>query len=107
MATKAKPEAPPEHDENEKGEGAQPEAPKKKGLIGRILAPVLGITRLLRFVNPLAILKLPRKLQLIVAAGLLVVLGGGGAGLYFFVLAAPKTDQTAEAESVKTETDKL
>jgi len=108
MATKAKAEAPPEDDEKDGGEGGMAEsAPKKKGLVGRILGPVLGLAGLVRFANPLVILKLPRKLQLIAAAGLLLVLGGGGAGLYFFVLSAPKADATAEAESVKTETDTL
>src|SRR5690242_17346035 len=109
MATKAKAAAPPEDEEKEEGEeGQQPEAaPKKKGLVGRILGPVLGIAGLLRFANPLVILKLPRKLQLMGVGGLLRVLGRGGAGLYFFVLSAPKADETAEAESVKTETDKL
>ena len=109
MTTKAKAAAPPADDEKEDGEDGQPAegAPKKRGLIGRILGPVLGIAGLLRFANPLVILKLPRKLQLIAAACLLLVLGGGGAGLYFFVLSAPKADETAEAENVKTETDKL
>ena len=104
MATKAKAEAAPEDDEKESGEGATDAAPKKKGLVGKILGPVLGI---LRFANPLAILKLPLKLKLIAAAGLLLILGGSSAGVYFFVLSAPKADEAAEAESVKTETDKL
>ena len=80
MATKAKAAAPPADDEKEDGEDGQPAegAPKKRGLIGRILGPVLGIAGLLRFANPLVILKLPRKLQLIAAACLLLVLGGGG-----------------------------
>src|SRR4051812_18181177 len=108
MASKPNSKAPPPDDEeDEEGEGAEaalPE-PKKKGLVGKILGPVLGI---LRFANPLAILKLPRKLQIIAAAGLLLVLGGGGAGLYFFVLSAPAVDPAiADAESVKTEQDKL
>ena len=109
MATKAKAPTPPEDDDKEEAEGgAKTEAaPKKKGLVGRILGPVLGIAGVLRFANPLVILKLPRKLQLIAVAGLLLVLGGGGAGVYFFVLSGPKADEAAEAESVKTETDKL
>jgi len=104
----SKPKAPPPDDEDEEedgeAEGAAPE-PAKKSLVGKILGPVLGI---LRFANPLAILKLPRKVQIIAAAGLLLVLGGGGAGLYFFVLSAPAEDPAvAEARSVKTEPDKL
>jgi flagellar FliL protein len=106
MASKPNSKAPPPDDEEEDGEaeGAAPEPEKKKGLIGKILGPVLGI---LRFANPLAILKLPRKIQIIAAAGLLLVLGGGGAALYFFVLSAPAEDPAvAEAQSVKTQ-DKL
>lgn len=106
MASKPSGKAPSDDDEEEGGEAeaAAPEPEKKKGLVGKILGPVLGI---LRFANPLAILKLPRKLQIIAAAGLLLVLGGGGAALYFFVLSAPAADPAvAEAQSVKTE-DKL
>lgn len=108
MASKPNSKAPPPEDDDEEGADAEApaaEEPKKKGLVGKILGPVLGI---LRFANPLAILKLPRKLQIIAAAGLLLVLGGGGAGLYFFVLSAPAEDPAvAEAASVKTEKDKL
>ena len=107
MASKPNSKAPPPDDEEEDGDGnaAAPAPEKKKGLVGKILGPVLGI---LRFANPLAILKLPRKMQIIAAAGLLLVLGGGGAALYFFVLSAPPEDPAvAEALSVKTEQDKL
>jgi flagellar FliL protein len=107
MASKAKTEAPPPEEDKEKKEGAEgetPAEPKKKGLVGKILGPVLGI---LRFANPLAILKLPRKLQIIAAAGLLVVLGGGGAAFYFFGMSSGKPAAEAAAETVKTETDKL
>ena len=109
MASKPNSKAPPSDDEEE-GEGENAEAAastpeKKKGLVGKIVGPVLSIAR---FANPLALLKLPRKLQLIVGAGLLLVLGGGGAGLYYFVLSAPAEDPAiAEAASVKTEQDKL
>ncbi len=109
MASKPNSKAPPSEDEEE-GEGEAAEAAdagpeKKKGLVGKILGPVLLIAR---FANPLALLKLPRKLQIIAAAGLLLVLGGGGAGLYYFVLSAPEEDPAiAEAASVKTEQDKL
>ena len=105
MASKAKTEAPPPEDEKE---GAEDDAPpaeaKKRGLVGKILGPVLGI---LRFANPLAILKLPRKLRIVAVAGLLVVLGGGGAAFYFFGMSSGKPADEAAAESVKTETDKL
>jgi flagellar FliL protein len=104
MASKAKNEAPPE-DENEGAEAEAPaEAAKKAGLVGKILGPVLG---LLRFANPLAILKLPLKLKLVAIAGLVAVLGGGGAAVYFLVLAPGKPASEAAAESVKTEADKL
>ena len=107
MASKPSSKAPPpDDDEEEEGEteAAAPE-PAKKSLVGKILGPVLGI---LRFANPLAILKLPRKMQIIAAAGLLLVLGGGGAALYFFVLSAPAEDPAiADARSVKTAPDKL
>ena len=104
MAKKEKAAAPPEEDEEAREGEAEPATPKKKsGLVGRILAPVMMIVG---FANPLKILKLPRKLQIIVAAGLLVVLGGGGAA-YYFLAPAPKTaDETALA-SVQTEAAKL
>jgi flagellar protein FliL len=105
MASKAKTEAPPPEEEKEEAEGEKSAAePKKKGLVGKILGPVLGI---LRFANPLAILKLPMKLKIIAAAGLLVVLGGGGAAVYFFAMSSGKPAEEAAAETVKTETDKL
>jgi flagellar FliL protein len=109
MANKPNSKAPPPSEDEEEGEGEGAEAaasePQKKGLVGKILGPVLSIAR---FANPLVLLKLPRKLQLIAAAGLLLVLGGGGAGLYYFVLSAPAEDPAiAEAASVKTEQDKL
>jgi flagellar FliL protein len=104
MASKAKTEAPAPDAEKDEAEGETPPVqPKKAGLVGKILGPVLGI---LRFANPLAILKLPRKLQIIAVAGLLVVLGGGGAAFYFFG-GSGKPAEEAAAESVKTESDKL
>jgi len=104
MATKAKAEDPPPDDENAEGEGeGQPAPAKKQGLVGRILGPVMGI---LKFANPLAILKLPRKLQIIAAAGLLVVLGGGGAAFYFFGMSSAEPGEDAAA-SVQTEADNL
>jgi flagellar FliL protein len=103
MASKPDSKAPPDDEDGEAAEA--PAAPKKKGLVGKILGPVLGI---FRYANPLLILKLPRKLQIIAAAGLLLVAAGGGAGVYFFLLSAPSEDPAlAEAESVKTQQDKL
>jgi len=104
MASKAKTQAPAPDEEKDEAEGEAPAAETKKpGLVGKILGPVLGI---LRFANPLAILKLPRKLQIVAAAGLLVVLGGGGSAFYFFGMSGKPAGEAA-AESVKTETDKL
>ena len=105
MAAKGKSEAPPEDDEDKAsdGEAAAEAAPKKAGLVGKILGPVMG---LLRFANPLAILKLPMKMKLIVGGGLIVVLAGAGAGAYFLMgSAAPGPE--AEAESVKTQAPNL
>ena len=105
MASKAKTEAPPPEEDSEAAEDKAPAAgAKKPGLVGKILGPVLGI---LRFANPLVILKLPRKLQIVAVAGLLVVLGGGGAAFYFFGMSSGKSAEEAAAESVKTESDKL
>ena len=50
---------------------------KKSGLVGRVLGSVLGLLGFLRFLNPLALLKLPRKLQIIAAGAILLVAGGG------------------------------
>jgi len=100
MATKPKPESRPPEDEDEAGAGETPNAPsKKRGLIGRILGPVMGI---LALANPLKLLKLPRKLQLIAAAGLVVVLGGGGAAFYFLGSSAEDRAEEAPAENVQT-----
>jgi flagellar FliL protein len=79
---------------------------RRRGPVGKILGPVLGI---LRFAEPAGDSQTPaqnanhRRQQ-----DLLLVLGGGGAALYFFVLSAPPEDPAiAEAESVKTEQDRL
>jgi len=105
MAAKPKAEAPPpdeDEDENEaepeEGAEAKGGEAKKSGLVGRILAPVMGIAR---FANPLVILKLPMKQKLIAAGALLIVLGGGGAGAYFLMGSSAK-DAQAGAESVRT-----
>jgi flagellar FliL protein len=104
MAKKDKAAAPPEEDEEAREGEAEPAPPKKKsGIVGRILGPVLGI---IGYANPLKILKLPRKLQLIAVGGLLLVLGGGGAA-YYFLAPKPKTaDETAQA-SVQTQAANL
>lgn len=99
MASKAK--APAKSAEPEEGAEA-PAAPApavKKGLVGKILAPVMGV---LKFANPLAFLKLPMKMKLIVGGGLILVLAGGGAGFYFL---APEAGQTAEEEAANVHTE--
>jgi hypothetical protein len=94
---------PPEEDEAREGEAEQAPPKKPSGLVGRILGPVIMIAG---YANPLKLLRLPRKLQLIAGAGLLVVLGGGGAA-YYFLVPAPKTaDETALA-SVQTQAPNL
>ena len=104
MAKKDKAAAPPEEDDEARAGEAEAALPKKKGgIVGRILGPVMAI---LGYANPLKILKLPLKLQLIAVGGLLVVLGGGGAA-YYFLAPKPKTaDETAVA-SVQTQAANL
>lgn len=101
MAKKAKAEDAAKPEAAEGKEGAEGESPseaaapaKKKGLVGKIL----GIFGFLRFLNPLAILKLPMKMKLIVGGGLLVVLLGGGAGFYFLM---PSGEDAQTAETAK------
>jgi flagellar FliL protein len=104
MAKKDKAAAPPEEDEEAREGEAEPAPPKKKsGIVGRILGPVMTI---LGYANPLKILKLPRKLQLIAVGGLLVVLGGGGAA-YYFLTPKPKTPDEAALASVQTQAANL
>ncbi len=89
--------------ETREGEAESAPPKKKGGIVGRILGPVMMIVG---FANPLKILKLPLKLQLIAVGGLLVVLGGGGAA-YYFLAPKPKTaDETALA-SVQTQAANL
>ena len=104
MAKKDKAAAPPEEEDEAREGEAEAAAPKKKGgIVGRILGPVFTI---LGYANPLKILKLPLKLQLIAVGGLLLVLGGGGAA-YYFLAPKPKTaDETALA-SVQTQAANL
>ena len=94
---------PPEEDEAREGDAEQAPPKKPSGLVGRILGPVMMIAG---YANPLKLLKLPRKLQLIVGAGLLVVLGGGGAA-YYFLAPAPKTADEAAVASVQTQAANL
>ena len=103
MASKAKTEAPPQ-EEDDAGEQPQQPAPKKRGALGRILAPVMTIAS---YANPLAILKLPRKLQLIAVAGLVVVLAGGGGAFYFLWPSSNKAGEAVANASVQTEAPKL
>ena len=104
MAKKDKAAAPPEEDDEAREGEAEPAAPKKKGgIVGRILGPVITI---LGYANPLKILKLPLKLQLIAVGALLVVLGGGGAA-YYFLAPKPKTADEAALASVQTQAANL
>ena len=99
MATKPKAAAPPpdddEADAESEGAAAKEAAPKKTSLVGRILA-------LPRLLNPLAFLKLPLKMKLIVAAALLVVFGSGGGAYYFLGGTSEDAEEIAAAENVKT-----
>lgn len=104
MAKKEKTAAPPpEEDEAREGEAEQATPKKKSGLVGRILGPVMTIAG---YANPLKILKLPLKLQLIAVGGLLVVLGGGGAA-YYFLAPTAKTAEQAAVASVQTQAANL
>ena len=102
MATKPKADPPPDDkddDEEKDGEGKDA-APKKTGLVGKILGPVLALPRLL---NPLAFLKLPLMKKLIYGGGTLAALLAGGAAYYFLVPATPPPDaDQAAAENVQT-----
>src|SRR5258706_12550211 len=97
MADKPKAEAPPpdeDEDENEaraeEGAEAEPKKTKKAGLVGRILAPVMGIAR---FANPLVILKLPLKQKLIAAGARLARPRGRRAGGFFLMGSAPQAGE--------------
>ena len=104
MAAKAKAEAPPAQDDDktdaasEEGAGNESKGAKRAGLVGRILAPVMGLAR---YANPLAILKLPLKQKLIAAGALVLALAGVSAGIYFLVGSSTK-EAGAGAENVRT-----
>lgn len=66
----------------------------KKSIVQLILGPIFALPKLLKYLNPLVILKLPRMQQLMVVGGLLVVLGGGGAAYMFM----PAAEEAAHAE---------
>jgi flagellar FliL protein len=84
MASKAKEKEAPERDDEDAEAPAEAQAPVKKGLVGRIL----GFTA---FLNPLKILKLPRKMQIMAGGGVLaLVLIGVGATM--FLGGAPAED---------------
>jgi flagellar FliL protein len=105
MATKAKAAAPPPEEEDGAGESdTQPAEPKKRGLLGRLLGLVMMVAG---YANPLKILKLPRKLQLIAGAGLVVFLACIGAGVYFFGLSSGSSAEDAAEKSVQTQAANL
>jgi flagellar FliL protein len=96
MAKKAKETDPNQEPKDEAAEEPSAPAAAKKGLVGRILGPVLALPRLLLSLNPLKILKLPMKLKLAVLGGLLI-LGGGIAGAVYF-LSGGEEHAVADAE---------
>jgi flagellar protein FliL len=105
MANKAKNEAAEEKEKDEKGEeGAKEEAPKKAGLVGRLLGPLMALPRLL---NPMAFLKLPLMMKLMVGGGTLAGLLVIGGAAYFLMDSAPEEGEEAAAENVQTETAHL
>jgi flagellar FliL protein len=105
MATKAKAAAPPLEEEDVAGENdAQEAAPKKRGLVGRLLGPLVMIAG---YANPLKILKLPLKLQLVAGAGIVVLLAAIGAGVYFLALSSGSSAQDAAEKSVQTQAANL
>jgi flagellar FliL protein len=104
MATKAKAAAPPPEEEDGAGESdAQQAEPKKRGLLGRLLGPIMMVAG---YANPLKILKLPLKLQLVAGAGIVVLLAGIGAGVYFLGPSSGSTAEDAE-KSVQTQVANL
>ena len=78
-----------EDDDETQGEGAESTEQPKKGLVGKIL----GFTK---FLNPLAILKLPMKQKIIAVAALLLVIGGGAGAIMF--LGGKPADKIAAAD---------
>jgi flagellar FliL protein len=98
MAAKAKAKDSPDKRDDEDGEGdAKDAGDKKPGLAARILGPVLALPQLL---NPLAILKLPLKMKLLVGAGTLVVLVLAG-GAYYFLKPGPSPEKAEELAAVQ------
>jgi flagellar protein FliL len=105
MATKAKAAAPPpEEDDGAAESDAQQPEPKKTGLVGRLLGPVMGLAG---YANPLKILRLPLKLQLVAGAGIVVLLAGVGAGVYFLASSSGSSAQDAAEKSVQTQAANL
>ena len=72
---------------------------KKAGLVGKLLGPVLALPKLLLLLNPLKILKLPRKMQLVAVAAILLIAGGGGAA--WFLLGGAESEEVADAHRPK------
>lgn len=89
MAKKAKEEDTSEDREDESKEDGEEGkgGPKKAGLVGGILA----------MLNPLAFLKLPLMMKLIVGGGALVSLLIVGGAAYFFLSASPEAKPEGEA----------
>jgi flagellar FliL protein len=106
MASKEKNEAEKtEEEEGEKGEeGAKEAAPKKAGLVGMVLGPVMALPRLL---NPMAFLKLSLMMKLIVGGGTLAGFLVVGGAYYFLAGSAPAEGEEASAENVHTEGPRL
>lgn len=90
-------EADAEQSKSDSENGAAPA--KKPGLVGRLLAAVLAGPKLLLLLNPLKLLKLPRKMQ-IVAAGVLLLLAAGG-GAAWYLLGGAEPDEVADANRPK------
>lgn len=105
MASKEKNEEEKTEEEGEKGEeGAKEAAPKKAGLVGMVLGPVMALPRLL---NPMAFLKLSLMMKAIVGGGTLAGLLVVGGAYYFLAGSASAEGEEASAETVKTEGPRL
>jgi flagellar protein FliL len=96
MAAQSNADDAPEDDEDRGADGGSAKPATNKGLVGRVLGAPLALLRLVRFLNPLTILKLPLKQKLMAATALTALLGAIGGGAYF-VLLAPAPPAVAEA----------
>jgi len=77
-------------DEERDGDEKKAEPTPKKGLVGRIF----GLFGFLRYLNPLAILKLKGWLKYAALAGIVLVIAGGAAAFFFLGGSADKTAAT-------------